>query len=161
MAKPSVVSEVATKHRTDLAWSLQPIFCSLQILGIDLNGRKSKLRFRCFLLYRTAVVAYVSASYYYVFIWSEWKYDPATTRFWCSVLRRGTRFVSAVLFQLALIVITALNWKALWKTTESMEQFLTSQTVFPGRLRKVSLSLVALVIATVRLSTALIKSTLN
>ena len=150
MVKTHVISQVTSQNRSDLLWSLQPNFYSMRIFAIELNGGPSKFRYYSFLVLRLAMVSYIFFSCYYVFIWSEWKYDPTTTRFWCSVLRRGTRFLSAVLFQLALIVITVWNWDSLRAKLETMEQFINSHIHFPTKLHRISMLLITVTLIMVK-----------
>lgn len=115
----SVVSanvEIATENGNRLAWSLRPVFLSLQILGIDLNvwGPRSVIH-RWFLFGLGVLLSgLVVLSNGLHFMTLKLNGLPTTVDLWCTLLQKSTRLVSSLLFQTSIYWMVYFKWTKLW-----------------------------------------------
>ena len=150
--KPTEVdSRPCQRH---LAGGLQLISYSMRVFGTDLDVGLPRSRFRrCFFqLFTILTLVFVvsgNAVHCYLFPVKEF---PKTIYVWCKVLRKSTRIMSSVPFQLAYVSLTLFQWKSVWKKAEKMEQSITFQVDFAQKLRRALFGISTFILAVVKRS---------
>ena len=142
----SKIVGVSSETRYDLIFSLRPIFCSLQIFGIDLDVSPPRsIHRRCgFILLKMLSFVFMQISSFEIALTSlRSQMNFNSTRNWLNVLRSYTWLTWDILFPTVMFYTTTFNWKRLWRRAKKLEKLMKFQSSFVWQLRTVSISLIA------------------
>ena len=141
----------------NLVKNLRPVFCSLRVLGIDLDvGQPRSITRRClFFLFYMSLMALVIAANCIHAMSLKVQGLPTTVDLWCGLLQKGTRLVSSILLQLVVYSATQLKWKSLWNRIEDLGHSIRGRRNVQMKMRLVPVWLLVIVISGVRFFIAL------
>ena len=143
----SSVVQIPSDCQHDLLWSFQPIFYSMQILGINLNISQSSSKFRRFgfLTLATFILTYNTTANVMKYYMHKSVQAPETTQFWVETLKNKSTMISSIMMPLIFVVTAMFKWKELWKKLRKMEQSMNF-TNFTHQLRKIVMCTSSMVI---------------
>ena len=149
----TTIRSIPSKYQHDLLWSLQPVLNSMRILGMDLDVGlpRSKIRRYAFLVYEMFLALFVVASTIIFELQPDSQNGQSKIiQNWQLWLITTTTSLSAILLQLTSFIMVVFQWKSLWKKVRKLDDNLLSMhTSFPGKLRKVSIVLLAIAVTLV------------
>ena len=133
--------EIASEYHHDLRWSLRPIFCWMQLLGVDVDVGlpRSKLRRYGFIFFSVLMVVFTESVCVTLILYVKKNEPSKTVALWCRFLKRQTRQISTIIFQLTIFFMGYCKWKRLWEKAEAVQPLFTAGAL--AKLRKISIIL--------------------
>ena len=139
-------------NEDNLVPSLRPILYCLRVMGTDLEVGQPRSRFRhyCFILTTILLMVFVCSGNIIHALVKPVKGFPVSIHDWCKILRKVTRVVSGVSFQLAFVRLFLFQWKSLLKKAQKVEQSVRFPAKSRWNLRKALFVIFVAVVAVVR-----------
>jgi len=145
------IIEITSENGNNLAQNLRPVFSTLRVLGIDLDVGQPRSIIRRGIFLAIGVLLSVLVVLSNCIHMSSLKLAglPTTVDLWCTLLQKGTRVVSSLLFQLAILSIVCFKWKPLWNELEEMGHFIEARGTDSKKPRRSSAWILATIITAV------------
>lgn len=150
-----IVMNTWSEKQHNLATSLQPIICVMQVFGTSLNVTvlRSPLKSFAIVVYGAMVFVFMVASncIYITSFSTQSLFRSNSTRERLDVMEKYQSALWNWLLPLSMFYATSFKWAKVWKKAEKMETLMSYQTRLYQRLHKASIISIALVVTAVNI----------